>query len=241
MNSMVPYWSFYRMADPLYLTITVVSLAIMLAAQLLVKSRYSRFSRIGNSRGLTGADAARAVLAANGVTGVGIEQVDGTMTDHYDPRTNTIRLSQGVYGSSSIAAVGIAAHEAGHAVQYATAYKPIKIRTAIIPFAQYGPMVGLILMLIGAGLNMFNLTVLGLVLFGATFAFQFATLPVEFNASRRALAAIKQGGLLSADEFGGAKKVLTAAALTYVAAMIQSLLVLLYYAVRLLGNSRNER
>lgn len=234
-------YGMYYLWDPLYMTVVIISLIIMLWAQYLVKSRYKSYSRIPNSRGLTGADAARAVLSANGVTGVRIEVVSGTMTDHYDPRSNVIRLSEGVCDSTSIAAVGIAAHEAGHAVQYAAGYVPIKIRTAIIPFAQYGPMLGIILMIIGSAINFFNLTVLGLVLFGATFAFQFATLPVEFNASRRALAAISSGGLLSHDEYNGAKKVLTAAALTYVAAMIQSLLTLLYYAVRFLGNSRDRR
>ncbi len=234
-------YGMYYLWDPLYMTVVIISLIIMLWAQYLVKSRYKNYSRIPNSRGLTGADAARAVLSANGVTGVRIEVVSGTMTDHYDPRSNVIRLSEGVCDSTSIAAVGIAAHEAGHAVQYAAGYVPIKIRTAIIPFAQYGPMLGIILMIIGSAINFFNLTVLGLVLFGATFAFQFATLPVEFNASRRALAAISSGGLLSPDEYNGAKKVLTAAALTYVAAMIQSLLTLLYYAVRFLGNSRDRR
>ncbi len=158
-------YGMYYLWDPLYMTVVIISLIIMLWAQYLVKSRYKSYSRIPNSRGLTGADAARAVLSANGVTGVRIEVVSGTMTDHYDPRSNVIRLSEGVCDSTSIAAVGIAAHEAGHAVQYAAGYVPIKIRTAIIPFAQYGPMLGIILMIIGSAINFFNLTVLGLVLF----------------------------------------------------------------------------
>ena len=230
---------FYGYYDPLYLFVIIVSLIIMLIAQGLVKGRYSKYSKIYNARNLTGADAAKAVLNSAGVFGVAIEHVAGTMTDHYDPKSNTIRLSDGVYNSTSIAAIGIAAHEAGHAVQYAKNYAPIKVRTAIVPFAQYGPMFGIILMLIGMFLNFFNLIVIGLVLFGATFLFQMVTLPVEFNASRRALAAIKENNLLYGEEYSGAKKVLTAAALTYVAAMVQSFLTLLYYIIRFTGNRRD--
>lgn len=230
---------FYGYYDPLYLFVIIVSLVIMLIAQGLVKGRYSKYSKINNGRNLTGADAAKAVLNSAGVFDVAIEHVAGTMTDHYDPKTNTIRLSDGVYNSTSIAAIGIAAHEAGHAVQYSENYAPIKVRTAIVPFAQYGPMFGVILMLIGMFLNFFNLIVIGLVLFGATFLFQMVTLPVEFNASRRALAAIKENNLLYGEEYSGAKKVLTAAALTYVAAMVQSFLTLLYYIIRFTGNRRD--
>lgn len=226
--------------DPLYLTVAVISMVIMLIAQVLVKSRFSRYSKVSNSRGMTGRDAAEAVLHANGVTGVSIERCKGSMTDHYDPRSNVIRLSEAVYDSCSIAAVGVAAHEAGHAVQYAENYFPIRVRTAILPLAQHGPMIGIILMFLGAALSFFGMVVTGLVLFGMTFLFQFATLPVEFNASHRALKTITEQGLLNLAEYDGAKNVLTAAALTYVAAMIQSLLTLLYYAVRLLGNNRRN-
>ena len=231
---------YFRYMDPLYLTVAVVSMVIMLIAQALVKSRFSRYSKVSNSRGMTGRDAAEAVLHANGVTGVSIERCKGSMTDHYDPRSNVIRLSETVYDSCSIAAVGVAAHEAGHAVQYAENYFPIRVRTAILPLAQHGPMIGIILMFLGAALSFFGMVVTGLVLFGMTFLFQFATLPVEFNASHRALNTITEQGLLNPAEYDGAKKVLTAAALTYVAAMIQSLLTLLYYAVRLLGNNRRN-
>ena len=232
-----PY--FYGYYDPAYLFIMIVSLVVMLIAQGLVKGRYSKYSKINNLRNLTGADAAKAVLNSAGVFGVTIEHVGGTMTDHYDPKTNTIRLSEGVYNSTSIAAIGIAAHEAGHAVQYAKNYAPIKVRMAIVPFAQYGPIVGILLMFIGLFLNYFNLIVIGLILFGATFFFQMVTLPVEFNASRRALSAIKDNNLLYDEEYSGAKKVLTAAALTYVAAMVQSFLTLLYYIIRFTGNRRD--
>lgn len=234
---MYPYFYGYYF-DSLYLLIAGISLVIMLSAQILVKSRYSKYSKIPNSRGLTGAQAAKSVLEANGVYDVRIEQVSGQLTDHYDPKNNVIRLSEGVYSSNSVAAVGIAAHEAGHAVQYAKSYFPIKVRTAIIPLVRIGPTIGILMMIIGAFINMFNLIVWGIVLFGLTFVFQFVTLPVEFNASRRALVAIREGHLLDDEGFTGAKKVLTAAALTYVAAMIQSLLTLLYYATRFLGNRR---
>ncbi len=226
--------------DPLYLMIAAVSLTIMLAAQFLVKSRYSKYSKITNHKGLTGAQAAKQVLEQNGVFGVKVERISGNLTDHYDPKTNVIRLSEGVYDAPTIAAVGIAAHEAGHAVQYAKHYAPIKVRMAIVPFAQYGPVIGLLLVLIGSAINMFDLTVIGLILFGSTFVFQLVTLPVEFNASRRAIKAINSGDLLSSEEANGAKKVLTAAALTYVAAMIQSFLTLLYYVLRFTGNNRRN-
>ncbi len=226
--------------DPLYLMIAAVSLTLMLAAQILVKSRYSKYSKIRNSSGLTGAEAAKQVLEANGVYDVKVEKISGHLSDHYDPKANVIRLSNEVFDSPSIASVGIAAHEAGHAVQYAKNYAPIKLRMAIIPFAQYGPIIGLILVFVGVAIEMLNLSILGLVLFGSTFAFQLITLPVEFNASRRAIQAIYANRLLSPDEAVGAKKVLGAAAMTYVAAMIQSFLTLLYYVVRILGNNRRN-
>lgn len=236
----MPYF-YYSYFDPLYIAVALIALLIMLAAQILVKSRYSKYSALQNSRGITGCEAARQVLELNGVYGVRIERVSGKLSDHYDPRSNVIRLSAEVYDSCSVAAVGIASHEAGHAVQYAEKYFPIKVRTAIIPFAQHGPMIGIILLLVGSALNMFNLTLLGLILFASTFIFQFATLPVEFNASSRAMSAIRKGNLLFGDEIGGARKVLTAAALTYVAAMLQSLLTLLYYAFRFLGRNNRNR
>ena len=231
-----PYY--YGYYDPMYLGIALASLIVIFAAQALVKSRYSKYSKVANIRGITGADAARTVLESNGVYGVRIEEVAGNLTDHYDPRNNTIRLSSDVFHGKSIAAVGIASHEAGHAVQYAKKYVPVKLRTAIIPLARFGPMFGVILIAIGLMLNSMNLALAGVILYGAVFAFQFITLPVEFNASRRALVAIKETNLLYGEEYDGAKKTLTAAALTYVAAMLQSLLTLLYYIFRIFGNRR---
>lgn len=234
----MPYW-YYRFSDPLYMLVALISLVLIFAAQIAVKSRYSKYSKIPNSRHLTGEQAARAVLNANGVYDVDIVRINGNLTDHFDPKRKVIALSDGVFSATSIAAVGIAAHEAGHAVQHAEGYTPIKVRTAFVPFAQYAPTIGIVLAFFGFMINSFNLTVFGLVLYAATFIFQFITLPVEFNASHRALNAIKEGNLLEGNEYIGAKKVLTAAALTYVAAMLQALLTLLYYIVRLLGNRRD--
>lgn len=234
----MPYW-YYGMYDPLYLIVAIISLVLVFAAQITVKSRYSKYSKISNLRGITGEQAARAVLNSHGVYDVDVVPIGGTLTDHFDPKRKVIALSEGVYNSTSIAAVGIAAHEAGHAVQYAEGYTPIKVRTAFVPFAQYAPTVGILFVLIGALINSFNLMILGLVLYGATFVFQFITLPVEFNASRRALNAIKESSLLEGNEYFGAKKVLAAAALTYVAGMLQALLTLLYYVIRVFGNRRD--
>lgn len=218
--------------DSLYITFIIISLAIMLAAQFGVKSAYSKYSKITNRRALTGRDAAEAVLRAAGVTNVTIERVSGQMTDHYDPRTNVIRLSEGVYNASTIAAVGIAAHEAGHAIQYAEHYFPIKLRSTIVPLSNYGPSVGILLLVLGMSLNFSVLITIGLILFSFSFIFQLITLPVEFNASSRAMRAIEASGLLDDEERCGARKMLTSAAMTYVAAMIQSFITLLYYIMR---------
>ncbi len=219
-----------------YLAFMLPGLILSIYAQYKVKSSFSRYSRVVNSRGLTGADAARAVLAQNGVSDVRIERVSGNLSDHYDPRTNVIRLSDTVYGSTSVAAVGVAAHEAGHAVQYAQSYGPIKFRAAIIPACNIGSQLGIPLAIIGAILGFAGLIYIGIGLFSLAVLFQIVTLPVEFNASRRAMQAINSGFLLSDDEAVGARKVLTAAAMTYVAAMIQAVLTLLYYLTRIRRN-----
>ncbi len=234
------YYGFYRYTDPLYLYIVFASLIMMIATQVLIKSRFKKYSKVQNSRAITGCEAAKRVLENNGVYDVRIEAVTGNLTDHYDPRSKVIRLSSEVYNSTSISAVGVAAHEAGHAVQHAVGYAPIKVRIAIIPFANYGPTIGIILMLVGLFLEHFNLITIGLVLFSATFIFQVVTLPVEFNASKRAITTIKELSLLNENEITGARRVLTAAAMTYVAAMLQSLLTLLYYAIRFLGVGRRR-
>lgn len=215
-----------------YYLFMLPGIIISIWASIRVKSAFSRYSRVSNSRGLTGADAAMAVLRANGVSNVRIERVSGELTDHYDPRTNVIRLSDSVYGSASVAAVGVAAHEAGHAVQYAHNYGPVKLRSAIIPVCNFGAKLSLPLIIIGSLLLSDWLILAGIALFALSVLFQVVTLPVEFNASRRALSAIEQEGLLRSEERTGAKKVLSAAAMTYVATLLQSLLILFYYLSR---------
>lgn len=222
-----------------YLWFMLPGLLLALYAQFKVKHTFSVYSKVSNSRGLTGADAAREVLRQNGVDNVRIERVSGELTDHYDPRSNVIRLSDSVYSSVSVAAVGVAAHEAGHAVQYAQSYGPIKLRAAIVPACNIGSQIGIPLAVIGAVMDFYGLVIAGIALFGLAVVFQIITLPVEFNASRRALQAINSSSLLTGDEYSGARRVLTAAAMTYVAAMIQAIMTLLYYVTRLTGNRRN--
>ena len=228
--------------DPVYLLLIIPAFVLGLAAQILVKSRYNKYSKIASRSGLTGAQAAQTVLAQNGVSGVGIGTIAGEMTDNFNPQTNIISLSQGVHGVNSIAAVGIAAHEAGHAVQYAKQYSPIKIRTAIIPVCNIGAKFGPLLIIAGfilsyvagnVGYKIGNyLYLAGIILFATVSLFQLVTLPVEINASRRAVKSLEASGVLAADELKGAGKVLTAAALTYVAALFTSLLQLVYYIIR---------
>ena len=210
--------------DSTYL-ILLPAILFALWAQSRVKSTYAKYSKV--FAGLTGAEAARMVLEMNGVTDVAIEQVAGELTDHFDPKTNTIRLSKGVYGVTSVAAVGIAAHEAGHAVQYAVGYSPIKIRTAIIPVTNIGSTLSWPLLLIGLALGSETLAMAGVVLFCAVVVFQLVTLPVEFNASNRALDTLGASGYLKEEQLDGAGKVLRAAAMTYVAALAQALAQLL--------------
>ena len=208
-------------------TMLILLPAVLFAlwAQNRVKSTYARYSK--EFAGLTGAEAARMVLEMNGVTGVTIEQVAGELTDHFDPKTNTIRLSQGVCNVTSVAAVGVAAHEAGHAVQYAVNYSPIKLRTAIIPVTQIGSTLSWPLLIIGVALGSETLAMAGVLLFSAVVLFQLVTLPVEFNASNRALDALSASGYLQPEQVNGAAKVLRAAAMTYVAALAQALAQLL--------------
>ena len=228
--------------DPVYLLLIIPAFVLGLAAQILVKSRYNKYSKIASRSGLTGAQAAQTVLAQNGVSGVGIGTRAGEMTDNFNPQTNIISLSQGVHGVNSIAAVGIAAHEAGHAVQYAKQYSPMKLRSAIIPVCNIGAKFGPLLIIAGfllsyaagnAGYTIGNyLYLAGIILFATVSVFQLVTLPVELNASRRAVSSLQASGALPADELKGARKVLTAAALTYVAALFTSLLQLIYYIIR---------
>lgn len=224
----MPYFYF----DYYYLILVVPALLLAIWAQVQVKTTYRKYSRVPNSRGMTGAYAAQAVLNFYGITDVRIERVSGNLTDHYDPRSKVIRLSDGVYNSSTVAAIGIACHEAGHAAQHAENYAPIKIRNAIIPVCNIGSTIGIPLALIGWIFSFSILVYVGLGLYAAVFIFQVATLPVEFNASRRAIKVIDETQLLRDDEIGGAKKVLAAAAMTYVASMMVSLANLLRLLLR---------
>jgi len=195
--------------------------------QIMVSSNFKKFSRIKNSRGMSGADAAYRLLQLNGITDVRIKKISGNLTDHYNPSTKEIALSENVFNSTSIAAIGIACHEAGHACQHAQGYFPLKIRNAVIPITKFGSMLGIPLVLLGVIFTFEPLTYAGIILYSAVALFQLITLPVEFNASSRALRTIEENGFLIAEENKGAKKVLTAAALTYVAALVASLATLL--------------
>lgn len=204
--------------------ILIPAIIFSLIAQFMVKSTFEKYSKERNSRGITGADAARQILDRNGLTHIRIERVSGSLTDHYDPRANVIRLSDDVYGNASAAAVGVAAHEAGHAVQYAVGYSPIKLRNAIIPVTRFGSGLSTPLVLLGLVLSSDLFITIGILLFCAVVLFQAVTLPVEFDASNRAIKSLRSAHLLEDDELNGARKVLIAAALTYVAAMISALL-----------------
>ncbi len=220
--------------------IVLPALIISIWAQIKVQSTYKKYSRVFTKRGITGAEAARAILDANGLRYVRIEHVRGHLTDHYDPRANVIRLSDSVYNTASTAAVGVAAHEAGHAVQYAQDYSPIKFRSAIIPVSKYGSMLAIPLFFIGLIFAFEAFMLVGIILYAAVALFQLATLPVEFNASARALKALKGSHILTDDELSCAKKVLSAAAMTYVAALLTSLLTLLRLII-LAGGRSNRR
>lgn len=212
-----------------YLTgfIMIPVLLFAIACQMKVKTSFNKYSRVKSSRGMTGADAAYQLLRINGINDVRIKKIQGSLTDHYNPKTKEICLSESVFNSTSIAAIGIACHEAGHACQHAEGYFPLKIRNAVIPATRIGSWLGVPLALIGVMLYSDTLIYIGLVLYAAVALFQFITLPVEFNASRRALNTIEANGFLDANEYQGAKSVLTAAALTYVAALVSALATLL--------------
>lgn len=205
----------------------LIGFFIALLAQWNVKSTYSKYQKVFNSRGITGAMAARQILDQNGLYHVRIESVSGELTDHFDPRTNVVRLSNGVYNGTSVAAVGVAAHEVGHAIQYAQEYAPMRFRAAIIPATQIGSTLSYPLVVLGLIFGALPLVDLGIMLFSLVVLFQLVTLPVEFNASRRALNTLESSHILDSDEVRQSGKVLTAAALTYVAALATALLNLL--------------
>lgn len=214
--------------DWAYIVIVLPCLLLSLWASSRVNSTFKRYSKQLSQRRITGADAARRVLQRYGVYDVRVERISGNLTDHYDPKANVIRLSDSVWGSTSTAAIGVACHEAGHAVQYAENYSPIKIRAAIIPLTNFGSKLAMPLILLGIlfsslGSLSYTLVYAGIACFSLSLVFQLITLPVEFNASKRAVVAIEEGNLLTADELSGAKKTLRAAAMTYVAAVAVSL------------------
>lgn len=226
------------LANNIYVILLIPVLLLSVWAQAQVSGSFRRYSRVANRRHLTGAQAAEAVLRSHGIYDVPVRSCRGNLTDHYDPRDNTIYLSENVYAASTVAAVGVACHEAGHAVQYAVGYGPIKVRSAIIPVTQFGSRFSFVLLLIGLLLYSRPLFLVGILLFSLTTVFQLVTLPVEFNASHRALETIEGQGLLDGEELDGAKKVLRAAAMTYVAALLMSALQLLRYVLIFLGRDR---
>ncbi len=225
--------------DPLYLVVILLTAGLGGLASLKVKRAFTRYARVGNRRQYSGAQIATMILSYHGIGDVTVEATSGKLSDHYDPGKKVLRLSPDVYAGRSVAAAGIAAHEVGHAIQDAQGYMPLRFRSAWVPVATLGSKLSWIVLLLaillggmGSALGA-NLAILGVALFGATTLFTLITLPVEFDASRRAMLALAQGGILDSDELAGAKKVLSAAALTYVAAFVGSLLTLLYYALRL--------
>ena len=242
----MPYYGYYGgygdfLANNIYCILLIPILILSVWAQTQVSGNFKRYSGVANRRRLTGAQAAEAVLHAHGIYDVAIRPCAGNLTDHYDPRDNSISLSENVYNSASIAAVGVAAHEAGHAVQYAENYGPARLRTAIIPATQIGSKFSFILLLVGMVLYSQSLFLIGILLFSLTTLFQLITLPVEFNASHRALQTLENQQLLYDDELPSARKVLKAAALTYVAALLMSALQLLRYVLIFLGRSNRGR
>ena len=230
----MPFFYYY---DPTYFLVIIGFIFAMLASTG-VQRAFNKYAKVKSYRGYTGADAARKILDGNGLYHVKIEHISGNLSDHFDPKANVIRLSDATYNDTSVAAIGVAAHEAGHAVQHAVGYAPIKIRNSIVPVVNIASGLAMPLFLIGLLFAFPTLTNIGILLFSAALVFQVVTLPVEFNASRRAITILNQSAMLEDDELKGARKVLTAAAMTYVAAVISTALQLLRLV--LLSNSRRR-
>jgi Zn-dependent membrane protease YugP len=234
--------------DPLYWLVIGVGMILSLWASMKTKGTFAKYSQYTTRRGMTGADVARAILRDNGIGDVKVERIQGKLTDHYDPRTKTLRLSEPVYDSASMSSCGVAAHEVGHAIQHARGYAMLKFRSAWVPVANFGGGISIFVLIMavfmgGAATAMGStIATVGILMFATTTVFTLVTLPVEFDASRRALVTLRQGGYMTPEELAGARKVLSAAALTYVAAFIASLLTLLYWAMRLglLGGRSND-
>ncbi len=234
---MLPYFVF----DPMYFVFALPALLLAFYAQFKVQTAYRKYLRIRNQRGLTGLEAARYLLSANGLGHISVEGTRGYLSDHYDPRSKTLRLSPQVAHSESVAALGIVAHEVGHAVQDAQKYIPLRVRSGLVPVVNFGSWLGPILFFIGLIMNSFKLAGIGILFFAGAAVFALITLPVELNASRRAMQMLMATGLVvNSSEAKGVKQVLNAAALTYVAALAQAISTLLYYALLLMGLSREE-
>jgi len=218
--------------DPLYLIMFMPALLLSLYASIKVKSTYKRFSQVPTMRGITGAQAAGYLLDSAGIHDVKVELYQGFLTDHYDPGAKVLRLSEGVYRGDSLASVGVAAHEVGHAIQHANGYMPLKLRSMLVPVTNIGSNLAWPLLIFGFMFHSVGMINAGLVFFTVVMIFQLVTLPVEFNASSRALQALPVSGILSHDEVAGARKVLTVAAMTYVAAAATAVMQLLYFLIR---------
>lgn len=232
------YYGYYYY-DPTYMLI-VISALISLFAQFLVNSRFSKYSRVRSRSGMTGAQAAERILQSQGIYDVALQRVSGKLTDHYDPRNKTLNLSDAVYASTSVAAVGVAAHECGHAIQHARGYAPLSFRSALVPVANIGSQLSWLFIILGIFFGgSHTLIMIGILMFSAAVLFQLVTLPVEFNASGRALKLLSETGILQKDEVSDTRKVLSAAALTYVAAAATAVLQLLRLLRLFGGNDRD--
>ena len=236
---MMPFYMFY---DPTYFLV-LIGVILSLIASARVKSTFNKYSQMRNSRGMTGAQAAEQVLRGAGIYDVRVEHVAGNLTDHYDPRSKVLRLSDSVYGQTSVAAVGVAAHECGHAIQHAKGYGPLKFRNVLVPVANFGAKIAWPLILVGLLINSESAWFImqaGIIAFSLAVLFQIVTLPVEFNASNRAIRVIADSGIMYGEEIVAAKRVLSAAALTYVAAAASSILQLLRLVLLAGGRRRND-
>ncbi|MCO5175688.1 MAG: zinc metallopeptidase [Thermomicrobiales bacterium] len=226
--------------DPLYFVFMIPAMIFVLFAQHRVKSTFQKYSKVMTNQGITGAQAAAEILKSNGIYDVQIEHIPGQLSDHYDPRSKVLRLSDSVYGSKSVAAVGVAAHECGHALQHAKGYAPLAMRSAIVPVANLGSMLGPIMLIAGVIIGLTQLAWLGIIFFAAGTVFAAVTLPVEFNASSRAMVQLTNLGIFDRTEYDQGRKVLNAAALTYVAGFAAALLQLLYYISLVTGMRRSD-
>ncbi len=236
----MPYGYYGYYFDPTYILIIIAAI-ISLIAQWRVNSEFSKYSRVASMSGMTGAQAARMILQSNGINDVSVQRISGKLTDHYNPSTKVLNLSESVYGSTSVAAIGVAAHECGHAIQHARGYFPLSLRTALVPVANIGSQLSWVFIIVGAILS-FNQTLItiGIIMFSAAVLFQLVTLPVEFNASARALEQLESNGILYRDEVSQTRKVLSAAALTYVAAAATAILQLLRLIILFGGRGRRD-